>query len=100
MTNIWAATRRALKRESLENPGRLPRGGGIGTGPWLIKCLSGRDEPGIFSGRNSRSRGSEMVKACSVREDSGIVVRITEGAGRKTEAQRGEGICSKQVSLR
>lgn len=57
-------------------------------------------ESGIFSGRSSRSRGSEMGKACSVREDRGIVVRITEGAGRKTEAQRGAGIGSKQVSLR
>lgn len=91
MTNIWAATR-ALKQESLGNPGRLPRGGGMGSGPWLVMCLSGRDEPGVFSGRSSRNRGSEMVKACSV--------RITEGAGRDTEAQRGEGICSKQVSLR
>lgn len=71
----------------------------MGTGPWLVMCLSGRDEPGVFSGRSSRSRGSEMAKACSVREDSGIVVRIT-GCRRDTEAQRGEGICSKQVSLR
>lgn len=44
MTNTGAATRRALKKEPLENPGRLPRGGGTGTGPWLIMCLPDRDE--------------------------------------------------------
>lgn len=71
MTNIRAAIRRALK-ESLENPGRLPRGGVIGTGPWSIMCLPGRDESGISSGRSSRSRGSEVVKACSVTEDRGV----------------------------
>lgn len=45
-TNTGAATGTALKKEPLENPGSLPRGGGIGTEPWLIMCLPGRDEWG------------------------------------------------------
>ena len=34
--NIWVATRRAPKKESLGNPGRLLRGGSIRTGPWHV----------------------------------------------------------------